>query len=72
MRPRGTALVLVTLVLLGVTGTQRVALAQLGGDQPPAAAVTPDPWPKIVKQAGAPTLHRQLAAFMTATGGTRT
>src|SRR5215468_7256847 len=32
---------------------QQAALAQSGGDQPEAAAVTPDPWPKTIDQGGA-------------------
>ena len=32
---------------------QQAALAQSGGDQPAAAAVTPDPWPKTIEQDGA-------------------
>src|SRR5262245_61313307 len=32
---------------------QPTALAQSGGDQPAAAAVTPDPWPKTIEQGGA-------------------
>src|SRR5215510_2170736 len=31
---------------------QPAALAQSGGDQPEAAAVTPDPWPKTIEQDG--------------------
>src|SRR4029077_19672501 len=44
------------LVVLGLAVTSSgpwIALAQTGGAQPPAAAVTPSPWPKIVKQGGA-------------------
>src|SRR5215813_2239618 len=29
---------------------QQAALAQSGGDQPEAAVVTPDPWPKTIEQ----------------------
>src|SRR5262245_58457030 len=31
---------------------QQAALTQSGGDQPEAAAVTPDPWPKTIEQDG--------------------
>ncbi len=54
MIERRIVLTLVVLVVLAVTamGLQG-SFAQSGSGQPPAAAVTPDPWPKIVKQEGA-------------------
>src|SRR5262249_48070522 len=43
---------------------------QSGSEQPPAAAVTPDPWPKIVKQMGATyTLRISVGVVATMTSG---
>src|SRR5499427_5528239 len=53
MRGSRIARTLVALALAVTSSGPWIAFAQSGGAQPPAAAVTPDPWPKIVKQGGA-------------------
>src|SRR5262252_10202834 len=59
MHTRMTVLICVVGLVWGCasTGTsqpegQQAALAQSGGDQPEAAAVTSDPWPKTIEQDG--------------------
>ena len=53
MSGRKLAHLLVALLLAVTSSGPWVALAQTGSAQPPAETVTPDPWPKVVKQGNA-------------------
>src|SRR4029453_2816707 len=50
MSGKKLARLLVALLLAVTSSGPWVAFAQTGGAQPPAENVTPDPWPKVVKQ----------------------
>src|SRR5215510_14301910 len=53
MSGKKLARLLVALLLAVTTSGPWMALAQTGNAQPPAENVTPDPWPKVVKQGNA-------------------
>src|SRR5262249_46213450 len=53
MRERRIARTLVVLLLALTSFGPWAAFAQTGGAQPAAADVTPDPWPKVIKQGSA-------------------
>lgn len=53
MKGRTSARTLIVLLLAVTSSGPWMAFAQTGGAQPPAESVTPDPWPKVVKEGNA-------------------